>query len=245
MINHWPKWIAGPCSAESEEQVLETARALRACGVEMFRAGLWKLRTHPGSFEGVGVAGLPWLLRVRRETGLKVCTEVVCGAHVKACLEAGVDMIWIGARTTPNPYLIQEIADALQGSDLPVLVKNPIGSDLELWSGAMERLISRGVRKLGMVHRGVSSLTEPRYRNDPAWELAARMRALYPDLPCYFDPSHIAGMTAFVPELSRKAWEEGFDGLMVEAHCCPERALSDAGQQLTPAALKELMCELE
>ena len=245
-----PWIIAGPCSAESEEQVLGTARQLAALSdvpdagapsVAVLRAGLWKLRTHPGGFEGVGSEGLPWLLRARRETGLKICTEVVRGDQVRACLEAGVDLIWLGARTTPNPSLVQEIADALRGSDVPVLVKNPVGCDLELWCGALERLASRGVRKLGLVHRGVSSLTETRYRNDPAWELAARMRALYPELPFFFDPSHIAGQAGYVPELCRMALDAGFDGLMIESHRDPVTALSDASQQLTPAALKSLL----
>ena len=246
-----PWVIAGPCSAESEEQLMSVARALSAPEAEtgpavgVLRAGLWKQRTHPGGFEGVGVEGLPWLQRARRETGLKICTEVVCGDHVRACLEAGVDMVWIGARTTPSPYLVQEIADALQGTDLPVLVKNPIGCDLELWSGALERLAGRGVRKLGLVHRGVASLSERRYRNDPAWELSERMRALYPELPFFFDPSHIAGMAAWVPELSREAMERGFDGLMIESHPEPAEARSDTAQQLSPAVLKSLLASLK
>ena len=246
-----PWVIAGPCSAESEGQVLAAARQLcpteseNAPVVGVLRAGLWKQRTHPGGFEGVGVEGLPWLLHARHETGLKVSTEVVCGDHVRACLEAGVDMIWIGARTTPSPYLVQQIADALQGSDLPVLVKTPIGCDLELWSGALERLASRGVRKLGLVHRGVASLSERRYRNDPAWELAERMRALYPELPFFFDPSHIAGMAEWVPELCREAMDRGFDGLMIESHPRPSEARSDAAQQLTPADLKNLLATLK
>lgn len=246
-----PWVIAGPCSAESEDQLLAAARGLcpSATGgvpaVDVLRVGLWKQRTHPGGFEGVGAEGLPWLRRVRRETGLKICTEVVCGAHVRACLEAEVDLIWIGARTTPSPYLVQEIADALRGSDIPVLVKNPIGSDLELWSGALERLASRGVRKLGLVHRGVASLSERRYRNDPAWDLAARMRVLYPELPFFFDPSHVAGRAEYVPELSRRALCEGFDGLMIEAHPQPSEARSDAAQQLTPAALMTLLASLK
>jgi len=246
-----PWLIAGPCSAESEGQVLETARRLRELSGKdravpdiVFRAGLWKQRTHPCGYEGPGLEGLPWLLRARQECGLKICTEVACAAHVKACIAAGVDMVWIGARTTPSPYLMQEIADALEGSDLPVLVKNPIACDLELWSGAVERLLGRGVRKLGLVHRGVSSLSEKRYRNDPAWNFAQRMRSLYPDLPCFFDPSHVAGARDYVPELSRRALEEGFDGLMVEVHPRPDEARSDAAQQLTPEALEGLLASL-
>jgi chorismate mutase len=243
-----PWLIAGPCSVESELQIAETARQLKASlgdRLGVLRAGVWKLRTHPGGFEGVGAESLPWLLRVRRETGLKICTEVICGDHVRACLDAGVDMIWIGARTTPNPYLVQDIADALQGADIPVLVKNPIGNDLELWSGALERLACRGVRKLGLVHRGVSSLTEKHFRNDPAWDLAARMHALYPELPILFDPSHIAGMTAYIPALCRQALDKGFDGLMIESHYRPAEALSDAAQQLTPADLASLLESLK
>jgi len=185
------------------------------------------------------------MLRAREESGLKICTEVVCAEQARACLEAGVDMVWIGARTTPNPYLVQEIADALAGSDLPVLVKNPIACDLELWSGALERLAARGLRKLGLVHRGVSSLTEKRYRNDPAWDLATRIRELYPELPCFFDPSHIAGQAEYVPALSREALYRGFDGLMIETHRDPSAALSDAAQQLTPGALKDLLATLK
>lgn len=239
-----PRLIAGPCSAESEEQVLEVARALRRIGVGVLRAGIWKLRTHPGEFEGVGARGLSWLVRAREETGLRICTEVVCGAHVRACLGAGVDMIWIGARTTPNPFLVQEIADALEGSDLPVLVKNPLCYDLDLWSGALERLSRRGIRKLGLVHRGVPWPGETKYRNDPAWDMAAGIRALYPELPCFFDPSHIAGCAEYVPGLVREAAGAGFDAWMIESHCRPSEALSDAAQQLTPEALSALIATL-
>lgn len=238
-----PMVIAGPCSAESEAQVLETAAQLAAAGVHVFRAGIWKPRTHPGCFEGVGAPGLPWLQEVQKQYGMKVCTEAASALHVRACLDHGVDMIWIGARTTANPFLVQEIAGALRGTDLPVLVKNPISSDLDLWIGALERLQRAGVRKIGVIHRGFSSLRPVPYRNDPGWRIAIELRTRYPDLPFFADPSHMAGSRKYVPELSQRALDLGLDGLMIESHCRPDCALSDAEQQLTPAELKVLLTE--
>lgn len=237
--------IAGPCSAESEEQVLATAAGVKAAGVEVFRAGIWKPRTHPGCFEGVGVQGLPWLSRVKRELGLKVCTEVASAKHVEACLAAGLDLLWIGARTTVNPFLMQEIADALKGSDIPVLVKNPINPDIELWSGAVERLQRSGVGHIGLILRGFSSLSESKYRNSPRWSLAFEMKSRHPELDLICDPSHMAGKRDYVPELSQRALDLGFDGLMVESHIRPTEALSDAAQQLTPDELVAMLSGLQ
>lgn len=239
-----PWMIAGPCSAESPQQVLDTARALARQGVGVFRAGLWKPRTHPRSFEGVGTEGLPWLLQVREETGMKVCTEVALAAHVHACLEAGVDMVWIGARTTASPFLVQEIADALRGSDIPVLVKNPLNPDLDLWAGALERLYLAGVRKLGAVHRGFSAIPHAPYRNLPLWEMAVDLKTRFPALPVLVDPSHMAGDRKYIPELAQQALDLGLEGLMVECHCHPEEAFSDAAQQLTPEAFGQLISTL-
>jgi len=236
-----PMCIAGPCSAESEEQVMETARGLAAFGIHMFRAGIWKPRTHPGCFEGVGTAGFPWLQRVQRELGMRVCTEVASAKHVKESLEAGVDMLWIGARTTANPFLVQEIADALKGTDVPLLVKNPINPDLELWIGALERLNRAGVRKLGVIHRGFSTYVPMAYRNDPGWRIAIELRARYPQMTFFADPSHMGGDRKYLQELSQRAMDLGLEGLMVESHCNPSVALSDAKQQLTPEAVQHLL----
>lgn len=186
-----PYIIAGPCSAESEIQVMETARRLRSMGIEVFRAGIWKPRTHPNTFEGVGTDGLRWLRRVKEELGMKICTEVASGRHVADCLDYGVDMVWLGARTTANPFLVQEIADALYGVDIPVLVKNPVSPDIDLWVGALERLSQSGIRKLGVIHRGFSTSDKIIYRNSPGWEIAIELRSRYPQLPFFCDPSHI------------------------------------------------------
>lgn len=241
--------IAGPCSAESEEQVLTTARQLKDLvldnhPVDVFRAGIWKPRTHPGCFEGRGEIALPWLRRVKDELGMRVCTEVASREHVEACLNAGIDMLWIGARTTANPFLVQEIADALEGKDIPVLVKNPISPDIELWIGAVERFRSRGVTDLGLVHRGFSSFEKTAYRNAPSWQQAIEMRARFPELPFFCDPSHIAGSVEYIREISQHALDLGLDGLMIEAHCDPSHAMSDAGQQIEPAALGKLLKSL-
>ena len=240
-----PMVIAGPCSAESELQVMDTARGLAERGIHVFRAGIWKPRTHPGSFEGVGTPGLKWLRRVKEETGMKVCTEVATEKHVYECLKYGVDMVWIGARTSANPFLMQEIADALQDTDIPVLVKNPVHPDLDLWIGALERLNRAGVRKLGVIHRGFSTTDSAPYRNAPGWQIAIDLRARYPELPFFADPSHMGGDRKYLLELSQRAMDLGLEGLMVESHCNPAKALSDAKQQLTPPALLDLLESLQ
>ena len=240
-VNDWgfftlprPMVIAGPCSAESEEQVLATAKELSDLGIHVFRAGIWKPRTHPGSFEGVGSAGLKWLRRVKEETGMKVCTEVAGAKHVYECLKYGIDMVWIGARTTANPFLVQEIADALQDTDIPVLVKNPVNPDLDLWIGALERLNRCGIRKIGVIHRGFTTTESILYRNAPGWQIAIELRTRFPSLPFFADPSHMGGKRAYVREISQKAMDLGLEGLMIESHCNPDAALSDAAQQLLP-----------
>jgi chorismate mutase len=235
------KVIAGPCGAETCEQVLRTASSLSQIGVNLFRAGLWKPRTYPGSFEGVGTEGLAWLQEARNKFGIKIATEVASKVHVQECLEAGVDLVWIGARTTANPFLVQEIADALVGSDIPVLVKNPVSPDLDLWIGALERLNMAGVRKLGVIHRGFTTFEKKQYRNDPQWQIAIELRSKFPSLPFFVDPSHIAGHTDYVGEISQRALDLGFDGLMIESHCSPSEALSDSIQQLTPAQLDDML----
>ena len=236
-----PMCIAGPCSAETEEQVMETARGLHAFGIHVFRAGIWKPRTHPGSFEGVGTPGLQWLRKVKETFGMKVCTEVASEKHVQECLRSGVDMVWIGARTSANPFVMQEIADALTGTDIPVLVKNPVSPDLDLWVGALERLNRAGIRKLGVIHRGFSTSASIPYRNDPGWKIAIELRTRYPRMVFFADPSHMGGDRRYLQELSQRAMDLGLDGLMVESHCNPSCAWSDARQQLTPQALRTLL----
>lgn len=225
---------AGPCSAESQEQVLATARALAGHDVGVMRAGIWKPRTRPGSFEGVGLKGLAWLDLARSETGLKIGTEVAEASHVEACLEYGVDLLWIGARTSTNPFSVQAIADALKGTDVPVLVKNPMTADIGLWVGAIERLANAGLTKLGAIHRGVGSSLEMRYRNAPNWKMPIELKRLMPNLPLICDPSHICGKVELIPAIAQEALDLLFDGLMVEVHPDPPNALSDAAQQLTP-----------
>lgn len=239
-----PLVVAGPCSAESEEQVMNTAVQLAAMGIKMFRAGIWKPRTKPGCFEGVGVTGLPWMQRVQRETGMKVITEVANAKHVEAVLAAGFEYVWIGARTTANPFAVQEIAEALQGTGITVFVKNPVNPDLELWIGAMERLNHVGINKLVAVHRGFSSYEKKIYRNPPQWQIPIELRRRFPELPLFCDPSHIAGKREWVPTLCRQAMSLGFNGLFVESHCNPQCALSDASQQLLPQDLKALLDSL-
>ena len=236
-----PSVVAGPCSAESEEQVMETAKGLKEIGINVFRAGIWKPRTHPGCFEGIGVEGLSWLQKVQKEYGLKVATEVAGEKHVAECLRHGVDMVWLGARTTANPFLVQEIADALKGTDIPVLVKNPVNADLDLWIGALERLNRAGVKKLGVIHRGFSTFDKIKYRNDPQWQVAIELRSRYPELPFFVDPSHLGGSRDYILEISQRSLDLGFEGLMIESHCNPSVALSDAKQQLTPAELSDLI----
>ncbi|MEG1622736.1 MAG: bifunctional 3-deoxy-7-phosphoheptulonate synthase/chorismate mutase type II [Alistipes sp.] len=239
-----PLVIAGPCSAESEAQVLETAYALAAQGIPIFRAGLWKPRTKPGCFEGVGGKGLAWLVRVKKETGMYVATEVATPEHVAAALHAGIDLIWIGARTTSNPFAVQAIAEALRGSDLPVLVKNPSSPDLELWIGAIERLRNTGVHRLGLIHRGFSSYDQTLYRNLPQWAIPIELRRRMPDLPLFCDPSHIGGKRDRIYPIAQQAMDLGFDGLIIESHCHPEQAKSDKEQQLPPEALDEILHQL-
>ena len=236
-----PIVIAGPCSAESELQVMMTAKGLHEFGIHVFRAGIWKPRTHPGCFEGVGVPGLKWLQKVKKEYGMKVCTEVASEKHVYECMKYGIDMVWIGARTTANPFLVQEIADALHDTEIPVLVKNPVNPDLDLWIGALERLNRAGVRKLGVIHRGFSTTHKIPYRNLPGWQIAVELRTLFPQIPFFADPCHMGGSRQYLKELSQRAMDLGLDGLMVESHCDPSCALSDASQQLVPADLKTLL----
>ena len=229
-----PSVVAGPCSAESEEQVMETAKGLKSFGINVFRAGIWKPRTHPGSFEGVGTEGLRWLQKVKKELNLKISTEVASEKHVFECLKFGVDLVWLGARTTANPFLVQEIADALKDTDIPVLVKNPVNPDLDLWIGALERLNRAGIKKLGVIHRGFSTFEKINYRNDPQWQVAIELRSRYPELPFFVDPSHMGGSKDYLQEISQRSLDLGFEGLMIESHCNPSCALSDARQQLTP-----------
>jgi chorismate mutase len=237
-----PMIIAGPCSAESELQVVETARQLAATGrVDLLRAGIWKPRTRPGQYEGAGADGLTWLMRAREETGLPVTTEVANAAHVEACLAAGVDVLWVGARTTVNPFSVQDIADALQGVDIPVFVKNPVNPDVDLWIGALERLNHAGIRRLGAILRGFSSHDKGAFRNVPMWDLAIELKTRAPGLPILCDPSHICGNRELIPLVAQKAYDLDLDGLMVESHINPDAALSDAKQQLTPAAVRHLL----
>ena len=239
-----PFIIAGPCSAESEIQVMETARGLKALGISVFRAGIWKPRTHPNTFEGVGTPGLKWMQRVKNELGMKICTEVASERHIFDCMKFGVDMVWIGARTTANPFLVQEIADALRDTGIPVLVKNPVNPDLDLWIGALERLNQAGVRKLGVIHRGFSTSEKIRYRNRPDWQIAIELRSRYPELPFFCDPSHLGGSREYIQEISQTSLDLGLDGLMIESHCDPTCALSDAKQQLTPKDLGTMLGDL-
>jgi chorismate mutase len=237
-----PWVIAGPCSAESEQQVISTARALtKSPYVKAFRAGVWKPRTRPNSFEGVGKVGLAWLKAVKAETSLLTTTEVANAQHVELCLDSGVDILWIGARTTVNPFLVQEIADALKGADVPVLVKNPINAELGLWLGAIERLYHAGIRKLAAIHRGFSTYVEMDYRNRPNWQIPIELKRLLPNLPLICDPSHIAGNRDLIEPISQTALDVGIRGLMVETHIDPDRALSDSKQQITPDVLIEML----
>lgn len=239
-----PMIIAGPCSAETEEQVMNTAKQLAAKGIKILRAGIWKPRTKPGGFEGVGSEGLVWLKKVKQETGMYVSTEVATQKHVYEALKYGVDMLWIGARTTANPFAVQEIAEALQGVDIPVLVKNPVNPDLELWIGALERLSKVGLTKLGAIHRGFSSYDKKIYRNLPQWHIPIELKRRYPDLPIICDPSHIGGKRDLIQPLSQQAMDLNYDGLIIETHCDPDSAWSDASQQVTPDRLKEILDSL-
>src|SRR4026207_124440 len=240
--NKRPLIISGPCSAETEEQVVQTAQRLAATGkVDMLRAGIWKPRTKPGMFEGIGVKGLPWLLQAKKLTGLPTTVEVATGKQVQDALNFDVDVLWIGARTTVNPFSVQEVADALRGVDVPVLIKNPINPDLELWSGAVERVTRSGIKQIGLIHRGFSSYGNTEYRNAPMWHLAIEMKRRYPELLFINDPSHICGRCDILHDVAQKAIDLDYDGLMIESHIDPEHAWSDAKQQLTPEKLADLL----
>lgn len=242
-LNH-PVVIAGPCSAETEEQVLKIAHSLKNTDVSFFRAGIWKPRTRPGMFEGVGALGLQWLQRVKEETGLKTATEVANKDHVKLALDHDIDMLWIGARSTVSPFIIQEIADELEGTDKIILVKNPVNPDLPLWIGALERLQRAGIKNLGVIHRGFSTYEKTKYRNIPEWQLAIELQNKFPNLPLICDPSHITGKRDLIFDVSQTALDLNFDGLMIETHCNPDAAWSDAAQQITPEQLIKIMANL-
>ncbi len=236
-----PLVIAGPCSAETEEQVMNTATQLAKRGIKIFRAGIWKPRTKPGGFEGIGEEGLPWMQRVKQETGMLVGTEVATAKHVEAALKAGIDVLWIGARTTANPFAVQELADSLRGVDVPVLVKNPVNPDLELWIGALERINGAGVKRIGAIHRGFSSYDKKIYRNTPMWHIPIELRRRIPNIPIICDPSHIGGKRELIAPLCQQAMDLGMDGLIVESHCNPDSAWSDAKQQVTPDILDYIL----
>lgn len=240
-----PIIISGPCSAESEEQLLATAHQLKATGkVQVLRAGIWKPRTRPGEFEGVGKVGLTWLQKAKQDTGLPTAVEVANATHVKEALAADVDILWIGARSTVNPFTVQEIADALQGVDIPVLVKNPINPDLSLWVGALERINRAGITKLAAIHRGFSSFEKSSYRNQPMWDLVIQLKTIAPQLPIFNDPSHICGVTDLIPYVAQKALDLDMQGLMIESHRDPSVAWTDAKQQITPQQLVTLLDDL-
>ena len=240
-----PLVIAGPCSAETEEQVLKIAHELKDSDVSIFRAGIWKPRTRPGGFEGVGAIGLKWLQKAKAETGLLMATEVANATHVKLALEHDIDVLWIGARTTVNPFAVQEIADALAGTDKIVLVKNPVNPDLALWIGGVERLYNAGIKKLGVIHRGFSTYEKTKYRNIPEWQIAIELQSKFPDLPLIIDPSHITGRRDMIQEVSQQALDLNYDGLIIESHIDPDNAWSDAAQQVTPTVLKQIFEDLK
>lgn len=240
-----PLVIAGPCSAETEDQVMAIARDLKHSDVSIFRAGIWKPRTRPGGFEGVGAIGLKWLQKAKAETGLLLAVEVANAAHVKLALEHDIDVLWIGARTTVNPFAVQEIADALQGSDKIVLIKNPVNPDLALWIGGIERIYNAGITRIGAVHRGFSTYDKSKYRNIPEWQLAIELQSRFPDLPLICDPSHITGRRDMILQVSQQALDLNYDGLMIETHIDPDNAWSDAAQQVTPSTLKQIFRDLK
>ena len=239
-----PIFMAGPCSAETEEQVMNTARPLADMGIKIFRAGIWKPRTRPSAFEGVGSEGLIWLQRVKRETGMLVATEVANVKHVYEALKYGVDIIWIGARTSANPFAVQDIADSLRGVNIPVMVKNPVNPDVDLWIGAIERINRAGIRRMAAIHRGFSTYDKSLYRNVPQWQVPIELRRRVPRIPIITDPSHICGTREFLFDISQKAMDLNFDGLIIETHCNPDKALSDAKQQVTPEGLKKILDRL-
>ena len=240
-----PLVIAGPCSAETEEQVLRIAHSLKDTDVNYYRAGIWKPRTRPGNFEGVGALGLKWLQKVKAETGMKTATEVANRAHVELALEHDIDLLWIGARSTVSPFIVQEIADALKGTDKIVLVKNPVNPDLALWLGAVERLATADIKNLGVIHRGFSTYEKTKYRNIPEWQMAIDLQTKFPDLPIINDPSHITGNREMIFDVSQTALDLNFDGLMIETHHDPDNAWSDAAQQVTPSKLVQIMRDLK
>jgi chorismate mutase len=240
-----PLVIAGPCSAETEDQVMQIARELKDSDVSIFRAGIWKPRTRPGGFEGVGEIGLKWLQKAKAETGLLMATEVANATHVKLALEHDIDVLWIGARTTVNPFAVQEIADALKDTEKIVLVKNPVNPDLALWIGGVERLYNAGIKKLGVIHRGFSTYEKTKYRNIPEWQIAIELQNRFPDLPLICDPSHITGKRDMIQEVSQQALDLNYDGLIIETHIDPENAWSDAAQQVTPTVLKKIFEDLK
>ena len=241
-----PMLIAGPCSAETEAQTLATAQGVAALGnIDLFRAGVWKPRTRPGSFEGMGAAALPWLQRVKAEFGLPTCVEVANPRHVEEALKFGVDVLWIGARTTVNPFAVQELADALAGTGVPVMVKNPVNPDVALWAGALERLARAGINDLAAIHRGFSTFAPSKYRNAPTWMLPIELKTRFPHIPLICDPSHIGGRRDLLLPIAQKALDLDYDGLMIETHPDPDHALSDAEQQVTPQRLGELLAELK
>ncbi|WP_425234293.1 chorismate mutase [Ulvibacterium sp.] len=240
-----PLVIAGPCSAETEKQVLRIAHDLKDTDVNYYRAGIWKPRTRPGNFEGVGALGLKWLQKVKEETGLKTATEVANRNHVELALEHDIDLLWIGARSTVSPFIVQDIADALEGTDKIVLIKNPVNPDLSLWLGAVERLYTANIKKLGVIHRGFSTYEKSKYRNIPEWQLAIELQTKFPDLPIINDPSHITGKRDMIFDVSQTALDLNFDGLMIETHFDPDNAWSDAAQQVTPKRLVQIMEDLK
>ena len=239
-----PLIIAGPCSAESEHQVMQTAQALQKLGIRIFRAGIWKPRTRPNEFEGIGSEGLAWMERIRQETGMFVTTEVANAKHVHEALRAKLDILWIGARTSANPFAVQEIADSLKGVNIPVLVKNPVNPDVDLWQGAIERIAKSGISCIGAVHRGVSSFEESIYRNVPKWQIPIELKRRIPDLTMICDPSHIGGRRDLIGKISQKALDLNYDGLMIETHIEPDKALTDAKQQISPAELDRVLSHL-
>ena len=240
-----PYVIAGPCSAESEDQIMRTALALHEQGISFFRAGVWKPRSHPDSFDGAGEIALGWLQRVRKELGMKTATEVANAEHVEKALNHGVDILWIGARTTTNPFMVQEIISSLEGVDIPILVKNPVTPDLQLWAGALERFLKAGITRLSAVHRGFFFSEENKYRNSPGWYIPIELKRLYPEIPLLCDPSHIAGNREYIRELSQRAMDLNFDGLMIETHIDPDNALSDKEQQVSPQELADILSSLK
>lgn len=246
--NSWiedkPLFIAGPCSAESEQQVLETARALKEQGISIIRAGVWKPRTRPNSFEGIGEPALEWIASARKELGLSFAIEVANPYHVERALHYDIDVLWIGARSTVNPFTVQEIAEALRGTERPVLVKNPVNPDLALWIGAVERLMNQGITKVGAIHRGFSSFGKNTYRNEPLWQIPVELKRHFPEIPLICDPSHIGGRRDQILPISQRALDMNYDGLMIEVHPNPDKALSDSAQQVTPESFSHIRSQL-